>query len=558
MPRFLIQQRTKIIFVAVFAIVGSAVLFVTHAANSTASTEPENGALNGVASIIDASASGGKAIKFGNGSSIPTTATAYLPIDLPAQSWLKQGMTSGTYKKLVFAHYFTQFPISEDNKAAASDYYTVNYLAPNGEGGAHAAYGGFLRERPLPRAVDASSAWQLDDMKTEVTRATQAGLDGFTMDMLSINTSTNHWTNMMNLITAAQAVDSNFKIMLMPDASSLKTQTYSALGDAIASIANDSTKKNGLFYVNDNGTKRLVISPFGPEIEGAAYWQSFVTYMQNTKGIPVAFVPCFIGGTTTNGPQFASFSYGESEWGARSPQSSAGAASTGITVHTYKNMDGNQMLWMAPVSYQDERPNQSKYAEAQNGNNFRSTWAAANSSNADWIQIPTWNDYSEGAEIAPSSHHGWSLLDLTSYYLSQFKNAGTTMPIVRDVAYVNYRIQQATASVTNETSPMIVRTDSNAPRDDIEVDTFLTGSATVTLKMGSTTDTYTAPAGASFQVYPITAGAVSVTIARSGTIVATITSPNTKYDITIGSVAIQDEHYHYLSSVSSRNDSSGY
>jgi hypothetical protein len=58
------------------------------------------------------------------------------PFELPAQSVLK-----GSAKK-VFAHYFTPYPISLDDKAADADYYTRNYLTPGGEGGKHAAYGG--------------------------------------------------------------------------------------------------------------------------------------------------------------------------------------------------------------------------------------------------------------------------------------------------------------------------------------------------------------------------------------------------------------------------------
>ena len=37
------------------------------------------------------------------------------------------------------------------------------------------------------------------------------------------------------------------------------------------------------------------------------------------------------------------------------------------------------------------------------------------------MQIPTWNDYSEGAQVAPSTGTGWSLLDIGAYQLVRFK-----------------------------------------------------------------------------------------------------------------------------------------
>ena len=53
----------------------------------------------------------------------------------------------------VFAHYIPSFPISIDNKDSDQDYYATQYLTVRGENGIHAAYGGYLRDRPLPRAV---------------------------------------------------------------------------------------------------------------------------------------------------------------------------------------------------------------------------------------------------------------------------------------------------------------------------------------------------------------------------------------------------------------------
>src|SRR5215204_2976474 len=56
----------------------------------------------------------------------PTT-NGPLPFAMPTKTTLRQS------EKKVFAHYFTPYPISLDNKTADLDYYTQNYLNPYGE-----------------------------------------------------------------------------------------------------------------------------------------------------------------------------------------------------------------------------------------------------------------------------------------------------------------------------------------------------------------------------------------------------------------------------------------
>src|ERR1700738_3634819 len=77
-------------------------------------------------------------------------------------------------------------------------------------------------------------------------------------------------------------------------------------------------------------------------------------------------------------------------------------------------------IWMQPVSVQDNRPHTGVYWEANNTENLRTTWSAA-IGGADWVQIPTWNDYTENTQVSPSTHIGWGPLDIISYYLTQFK-----------------------------------------------------------------------------------------------------------------------------------------
>ena len=64
--------------------------------------------------------------------------------------------TLRSMKKKVFAHYFSQFPISIDDRDPANDYYQKGYLHPDGENGKHRAYGHFINQRPIPAFPAAS------------------------------------------------------------------------------------------------------------------------------------------------------------------------------------------------------------------------------------------------------------------------------------------------------------------------------------------------------------------------------------------------------------------
>ncbi|WP_345431270.1 glycoside hydrolase family 71 protein [Actinoallomurus vinaceus] len=445
-----------------------------------------------------------------------------LPFRLPAQSVLRSS------KHKVFAHYFTPYPVSLDNKAAASDYYTKNYLSPTGENGKHAAYGGLLRDRPIARAP-ISGDWQLEDMRTEVRRAAAAGLDGFTVDLLSVSSSSANWSRAKLLIKAAEQVDPGFKIVLMPDMNGLVNVSADTLAAAVASIA----KSPAVYHLAD---KRLVVSPFKAEGKSAAWWSSWITLMRDRYGIEIALVPCFLN-FGSNADAYAAISYGFSNWGNRNPAANAGLAANISRTHKLGK------IWMQPVSVQDERPNQGRYDEAGNTENLRLTWKAA-IAGADWVQIPTWNDYSEGAQLSPSAKHGWTYLDLSSYYLTRLKT-GKYPAITKDVVYVTHRIQPAAAKPKfAETRLMTLRSGSTPARDQVEVLTMLTAAAKVTATIGGTAHTYSAPAGVHVQTFALKAGTNSVSVTRNGAVTAKVTSPFT----VTSTPQVQDEQYYGVTS----------
>lgn len=432
----------------------------------------------------------------------------------------------GDGSKPVFAHYFPPYPISLDNRDPATDYYARHYLQASGENGKFASVGGLLRDRPLPGKV-LSGNYQLENLKTEVRQAMAAGIDGFAVDILNITGA--NWDRTVLLMQAAEQVSSSFKIMLQPDATASAGSASAA--DLAAALAKLSAYSS--VYKRDG---RVVISPFKAENKTPAQWSEILRLMDTRHGIKTSFLPLFLDANKMD--QYASISIGFGNWGTRDPQITTKGVNYAARAHALGK------LWMQPVSVQDVRPNQSIYDEAGNTEQLRASWAKAIDHKADMAMLVTWNDYSEGTQFAPSANHGHTYLDISQYYLKRFKT-GAFPAITTDAIHVTHRTHRHNATVPYA-EPMRQRAGTNriAARDTVEVLTFMRSSASVTVTVGSTQHTYTAPAGVSAKLFPLQDGHTAATATRSGSTVATV---RTK-DPVVSRVTQQDMTYHAVSS----------
>lgn len=424
-----------------------------------------------------------------------------LPFDLPAATTLRGS------RHLVFAHYFTPYPLSLDNQPADQDYYSRNYLTAQGENGKHAEYGGLLRDRPLP-VEPRSGDWQFANLQQEVRTAGEAGIDGFSVDILSL--SGPNWDRVKLLLKAAASVDPGFRIMLMPDMTSLHADP-ATLADALAGLARSSS-------VHRLGDGRLVVSPFKAEAHDPGWWSQLTTRLGQRYGIRTALVPLFLN-YSANAERFAPISYGFSAWGSRSYAGQAGATADTALAHRLGK------VWMQPVSVQDARPNQGIYDEAGNTATLRTSWGHAISDGADWVQLTTWNDYSEGSQLAPSTHNGYAYLDLSSYYLSRFK-AGEWPRIVRDTVYLTSRVQFSATRPSPGAEKLLMspREGTAPPRDMVEALTFLTAPADVDTVVGADRQSHRVAAGVRPTLVPLRTGWSSAVVRRDGHQVAEVTS----------------------------------
>ena len=447
------------------------------------------------------------------------SSTPYLPFDMP------QGPTDVK----VFAHYVPWFPVSADNLPVDQDYYTVHYLNPAGEFGIHAAYGGYLRDRPLPRDPINNPDWKYLDILNEVNQAKSVGIDGFAVDIVAASQD----ETIRNLLRAAENTP-GFSIMPTADMAGPYNQLTPA---QFAAQMAPYLQSPGAYRLEDG---RVVLGAFYAEAETPAWWNEALTTLRTTYGVNVAFVPTFLDAYNYI-DSFAPITYGMGNWGARNPAyTDPDNTMPGSQVDLIDRAHDLGKIWMQPVAFQDNRPREGIYEESGNTETLENTWETAIEQGAEWVQLLTWNDYAEMTAMAPSVEHGYRLLDMQAYYISQYKY-GTTPTVVRDAIYVSHRDQPAAAESTySDTIVMQPRPGTPAPEDTVDVVVFATAPAVVRVNVGGQVSTFNVAAGRSLLTVPLQLGTVSVTMERNGVAQTTVVSP---YTVT-NTPYVQDLQYH--------------
>jgi hypothetical protein len=406
--------------------------------------------------------------------------------------------------KRVFAHYFHPFPVSIDNSAATKDYYNTQYLSSTGESDKWLKQGGFLRQRPLGVAPSTNPNWRQMNLEGEVRAAIARGITGFTFDSMAASDATDAQSDLHLMLAAAQAVDSRFKIVIMPDIAVLGTDVNSVV-QIIASVAGSPAA----YHLSDG---RLVVSPFDAGLNTPAWWESVIGRL-SSQGIQIALVPTFLGWSAM-AQAFAPFSYGFSDWGAATV-GGAGAmeGDPGKAHSTYKK------IFMSAVDPQQYRPKDFVYWEAGNSAALRGAWTSSIQGDADWIQLVTWNDFSESSAIAPVTdgtlqrNIGTGFYNLTGYFSSWFLT-GQEPQITHDVLYYFYRREPVTATAGAQSQ--LANIDQGVAENNIELLAFLTSPGVLKITIGGKTYTQNAAAGiVSFKV-AAQPGIPLFTLSRSG------------------------------------------
>jgi hypothetical protein len=452
---------------------------------------------------------------------VPTTTVPRGPVPSPGLAFrMPDTAELRASPRKAFAAYVPSLPISLDNRDPSEDYYTRQYQNPNGERGAHQSYGGFVRDRPLPRDVLPGEDWREQDMRSDVKQAVAAGLDGFILNLFNFaaDTSQQQAKNNQRLLDAAAEVDPGFHIMLMPDMTAgLGRKDPSALAAGLAQLA----RSPAAYHLTDG---RLVIAPFHAESHSARWWKEFLGLMRTDHGITVAFLPVFLDERAHLG-EFAPFSYGLANWGTRNPvDNDAVGTDPDSPRGRIRAVHDQGIVWMQPVSAQDERPRSGAYQEADGTANLRNTWEIAINGGAELAMLATWNDYVEGTQFAPSAYQGWTALDISAYYLAWFKT-GTPPQVLRDVLYLSHRLQPVRARPSFPETRLMELRGSTPAVDEVEVLAFLRRPGVVRITVAGQSTTCAADQGVSSCSAPLRPGRVSADLQQGGQVAAEVVSP---------------------------------
>lgn len=463
----------------------------------------------------------------GLASGVATTETPWLPFDMPTRETLFEG--PGSLRK-VFAHYFTQFPVRINDRALSDPAMyeknlwlppgaverTDNPATPQDETIDHRAYGGWTRDLYLDPAASRprGSNFRYLDSVDEIIAAQGAGLDGFTVDLLASSTSpSQHWPNFTTMISAAEA-SSGFLIVPMPDGNTGFTDSRTQMVADLLSVADSPA----LWRI----AGQLVVAPYAPEGVGSGpaadvldFWTRAQADMA-AAGVPFLQWNVYSALWDDTGVNYKTanlldlISHGHGRWGARYYTGTEGDTAWIAKCH---NTYGKPAMHYA--SPQDTRPKSAKYWEARGTRAFRGAWMTAINGGADVVQVPTWNDLSESANVMPSRNSGYCWLDLLAYYISWYK-LGYPQPIVRDAIYLTHRIHHTSVTAVSSTQTSFqVRQTSAVETNFVEALCFLTEAATIEIDVCGTVTTVDVAAGLQSVEAPLPPGVAGTVSARA-------------------------------------------
>lgn len=446
----------------------------------------------------------------------------------PESAFAFRPAAPGASNRLVIAHYFPPFPLTIGGWTPQTSYYERNYLRPEGEKGKFARGGGFVRQRPLVgmQTTDADLAGpgngraangrtgiaQLrdrqqnrSDFEIQVARAARIGIDAFGVDILQLEGKST-WAA-FGLLDAAQKVDPRFRVAVEPDLVAMKDVQPQPMADFLL-------KFGGHPSALRTADGRLLVMPFGAERRGPEFWEEVGRIMAK-QGQRIALIPDFVNPTSS--AKFAGISAAGAMWGARD-------ATAGNLQRRFAGdlLGRGYPAWVATAAPQDMRPKSLFAHEAAGSASFTAAMLAGIEGNAAALHLVTWNDYSEGSELAPSSATRFAYYDIAAYYIAWFK-AGSQPAITRDGFIGFQRRQLFRPKDTSRGVAWKVR--GSAAVDIVEMSAFLTAPAELVITSGGRTERKRAGAGLQRVTVPAATGAVTMAIERSGRTVATCRSP---------------------------------
>ncbi|WP_456672452.1 MULTISPECIES: endo-1,3-alpha-glucanase family glycosylhydrolase [unclassified Bradyrhizobium] len=326
-------------------------------------------------------------------------------------------------------------------------------------------------------------------MVDEINAAKTIGLDGFTFNIGHVEPESSYAINLQRMLEAAQ-VTSKFEIFLSIDAVIAYASTNEALVKGLLQYA----KHPSVARTSDG---RLLLGAFAPERWGVARWAALLEGL-SAGGERPFFFPTFLDIRSVLA--FMGLMEGASMWGVNRLSELSRQSLLA------KQLKQAGKAWGAVVWPQDFRPYNRWFSESCNSELFRRSWETAVDEDANIVNVCTWNDYSEGTEIRPSTSIQHAFYDLSGFYIEWFKLA--KMPrIAEDTLYYFHRIEATDAQQTGTAQPFrFYNRFSDPTRNEIELLAFLTAPGQLGIETELQTHTLEAPSGITSFRIPLVPG----------------------------------------------------
>lgn len=367
----------------------------------------------------------------------------------------------------------------------------------------------------LPTGGPSSS---IKDYQAEITSAQNAGIDGFALNCGAWIAKEPHYKERVTKIyQAAQELGTDFKLFLSADFAT--KLTFEEFRDMVESFRNHPNQ------FRHEG--KPVISTFRGE-------QMALTKRVSegfTGDQAIFFVPFYYPTPPTELPNDEEIDRVYQENQAADGFFYFGAAGTpsqisDVTARMARRWKAGGKLFMAPVTpYYLGHGVNNRVFDSKGFQGMAEQWRSAISSDSDWIEITTWNDFSESSYVAPFGHphkgNVWKghwgeildhsgFLDASRYYIDWYKT-GQKPEIRSDQVFYFYRLHPKTIA-GKRGRPR----NADQLQDQIYVTAFLKSPATLVVEAGGKKSTFDLLSGVHHVSADMAMGTPRFTLLREG------------------------------------------
>jgi len=365
----------------------------------------------------------------------------------------------------------------------------------------------------LPTAGPAST---VDDYKAEIQAAQKAGIDGFALNCGAWSVKEPHYKErVLKLYEAARDLNTGFKLFISADfTTELSFDEFKDMVEVFRNHPNQfkhegkpvlSTFRGEQMNLTDLvkkefvDKKEIVLVPF--------YYPNPPTELPNDDEIKTLLE------SNSDLPGFFYF-------GAAGTPSEISSVSR----RTAAAWLGSGKIYMAPVTpYYLGYGVNNRVFESRGFEGMAEQWKAAIESKATWIEITTWNDFSESSYVAPFGlpfkgnvwRGDWgnvlnhsAYLDASKYFIKWFKR-GKPPTIKRDELFYFYRLHPKSLA-GKEGMPR----NAASMKDEIFVTVFLKAPARLTIENGKAVTAFELDSGVNHVSVPLSIGTPRFILSR--------------------------------------------